>query len=205
MTSSFRISIVFFALLQSAAVGQNLLSNGGFELPVIATNSIQSDTIPTFWTGGSFNSILNGSNPPFPTPIEGQQATAVATSESLSQVFTTVISAEHELRWFDAVGKETGGPTTAPYSVAIVSEADSQVVFSANLDAFHPEEWLERIFQVNLTPGDYLLQFSATGNSVGGVSPILDGVAVTVVPEPTSLFLTTMGLSGAGVLRRRRR
>jgi hypothetical protein len=174
-----RTSFIAFALVGSSVEAQNLILNGGFESPVIASNSIQI-IAPTSWTAGSFGAIVNGngSNPALPSPLAGQQYAAVATSQTLSQMFMVAVGAEYRLQWFDGAPHEIGGPTSVPYTVEVLSDT-SQVVASATLDALHPEDWIERSLDMILGPGNYMLRFSATGAGVpGGFSPLFDSVTL---------------------------
>jgi len=202
MNSIARISFIAFALvaLGSPVEAQNLILNGGFESPVIPSNTLQTVT-PTSWTAGSFTAIVNGngSHPALPSPLEGQQYVAVATSQTLSQMFMVAVASEHQLQWFDGAPHEIGGPASVPYTVDVLSETP-QIVASATLDALHPEDWIERSISMNLNAGNYTLRFTVAGGGVGGFSPLFDNVSL-IVPEPHTVWL--IFAAGIMVLRYR--
>jgi hypothetical protein len=197
-----RIFLIVVALQQSSSSAQNLIANGSFEAPVVASNTVQLAT-PTSWAGGPFGVILNGTNPSFPTPQDGQQHAAVATSESLSQGFAISSAALYTLRWYDHSGFEPGGPTSAIYSANIL-DSTSQVVATASHEAFHPGNWAERSLGVNLTPGNYTLSFNMSGSTPGGLSAHIDNVSLTAIPEPPAIsLLLAAGLAVASTVRAR--
>jgi hypothetical protein len=189
-----RAGFLAFTLLCSPLAAQNLILNGGFESPAIASNSRQA-TVPTSWTGGPFTVIVNGNGSvaELPFPQEGQQYVGVATSETLSQQFTAMIAGEYQLKWFDSAAREPG-VISVPYTVDVLSDT-SQVIASADHNAVHPQDWVKRSLLMNLAPGGYTLRFRATGaGGPGGVSPLFDDVSLAV-PEPcTGSILSAIGL-----------
>ena len=188
-------AITFASLIASAFMGtsagaQNLILNGGFESPLIPNNSRQTKT-PISWTVGSSAILINGNGGTaiFPLPQEGQQYASVATSPifTLSQNFSVTLGEEYMLQWFDSTAHGAGA-TSAPYSVAVLSTT-SQILASANLEAYHPNDWTERSMSMALTPGNYTLRFTPAGNGAGGLSPLFDNVSITIVPEPSTFSL----------------
>jgi hypothetical protein len=180
------ILIVALALVGSSVNAQNLILIGGFESPTIPSSS-QLAVVPTSWTGGANTTIVNGNDPGRPLPLAGQQYVAVATSQTLSQLFTVASAGGYTLQWFDSASHEA--TSSVPYTVNLLSST-SQVVAAANLDAFHVQDWFGRSLNVNLSPGNYTLSFTATGaGGPGGFSPGIDSVSVTAVPEPTTCSL----------------
>lgn len=93
------------------ASAQNLLLNGSFESPFVATNSISSLT-PTSWTwggggaGGLIHSGNSGNATIWPLPEDGQQCVDVGNTAgtTLSQPFTVTSEGVHVLSWFDSSG-----------------------------------------------------------------------------------------------------
>jgi hypothetical protein len=197
---------VFFALstlLISSADAQNLILNGGFESPVIPSNTRQT-VVPTSWQGGGFTNMINGQDiDPFrPVAIEGEQQVAIATSEPFSQAFTVTIGGEYLLRWLDSTSHEPGA-ATAPYSIEILSQG-AQPIAAGNFDAFHTDAWVERSLSADLAPGDFTLRFLATGGGgPGDLAPGIDGVSMVAIPEPQTWVLALLGLLLVAGLGRR--
>lgn len=184
-------SLVISMLFPSAAWGQNLIANGSFELPLVPTGSNTAQT-PTAWNGGSSTRILNmnGSSAILPFPQDGQQYVAVATSETLSQVFSVGVGGQYLLKWFDNAGNVPNAGL-APYSATVTSSPSQQIIGSGTFDSFHPTAWSQRSLTLNLTPGSYQLSFRAGGTNPGGLSPLFDNVSANpiVVPETSTSCL----------------
>lgn len=180
-------SLMASVLIANSVQTQNLIVNGGFESPVIPTDSRQIMT-PTSWTAGGFAVILNGNSgtpmPIFPLPQEGQQFVSIPNSpaHTLSQQFTVTSEMGYVVRWFDSTGHEPESGST-PYSVAVLTET-LQTVASETFEAFHAEGWIERSMCMTLSPSTYVLRFTAFGNGPGGTSPLFDNVSLVASAAP---------------------
>ena len=132
---------------------QNLLINGSFEEPTIASNTTQQ-VAPSSWTwGGSVGRIFNGDlGSIWPRAQDGEQFVDIGNQSiyTLSQPFTITNLGVYVLCWYDSAG-HSGGLTTSPYSMTLLTGAE-QTVTITNLDAYHATlgDWGKRSVQVNL-------------------------------------------------------
>lgn len=165
------------------ADAQNLIQNGSFESPVIASNTV-AIAIPTSWQGNASARIING-NYAFPDlqgPQEGQQFASVGNDgvqAIISQDFTIEDSGTYMLTWFESAGNAPG--FTSPYSVTVLVGAS--VVTNMNRVVSANATWISCSLQLTLTPGTYTLKFSSLQPTPGGLSTQLDNVAIVQQPE----------------------
>jgi hypothetical protein len=176
-------------ILGLSAAAQNLIRNGSFESPVIASNSYQAITPTDWFAAGAADAFLHngdsGDPSVWPLPQDGQQfgnTANAASAYSLSQTFTVTNPGIHVLRWYDSSG-HSGGFTTSPYSVAILG-GGSQIVVSNNFDAYHATfgAWEVRSNQVFLASGTYTLRFLA-GGVFHGLDSLIDNVSLEQLPS----------------------
>jgi hypothetical protein len=202
------VVLVTGGCLFAGSASANLILNGGFELPQIAANSSQNVT-PTDWTGDVF--IINGnvSRPGtiVPSPEDGNQFVDIgnAVGTSLSQTVSVGTGGNYVLSWYDNTG-ESGGVTGSPYLMTLL-DSSGDTVISQSFNAYTGSlTWQPKSLDILLSPGNYDLTFFAEGVPQG-LDTLLDNVslslAVSPVPEPSSLALIGAGLLGLVTLRLR--
>jgi hypothetical protein len=139
--------VPFLTTAIAKADSANLIANGSFESPVIATNSYQQVT-PSSWTfSGATGYIFNdftGTIPvaplaAWPLAQDGQQYVDIGNvyggSLSLLQTFTVTTSGPYKLSWHDNAA--TGYPYAANYDVSISNNLNNVIADSGTINANH--------------------------------------------------------------------
>ena len=177
------------AVVRLSAAAQNLILNGSFESPTIPANSYQPVTPTSWFSSGTPLAFLHNGNSGdpsvWPLPEDGQQFANVANTAleySLSQPFTIASGGTYLLQWFDSSG-HSGGATTSPYSVAVLTGA-VQMVWTTNLDAYHATfgAWASRSVHLSLALGTYTVRFQSGGVTLG-LDSLIDNVTLERVPD----------------------
>ena len=183
------IRIAFYVMAGFSAPAQNLLLNGSFEAPVVASNAVVGTT-PEFWTSGGttparasfIHSGNSGDSSVWPLPKDGQQFGDMSNEAgtTMSQTFSIANQGNYVLSWFDNAG-HAGGLATSPYSTVIL--AGASIVATHDYDAYHPTfgVWMARSIQLTLTPGTYTLRFRSEG-VYNGLDSLIDKVALEQLP-----------------------
>src|SRR6266446_3932629 len=189
---------------------QNLLANGSFESPMLATNSYSS-VAPTgwAWSGGT---VVNG-DVWFCCEVtailaqDGQQYIGIGNpSDTVSQNFAVIFPGQFILTWYDNTGVPPPGPNTSPYSVSVLNSSN-QPVLATNFDAGHGGVWQGRAVSMDIAPGTYTLVFTQQG-IYGGWGTALDNVSISpfcsncppaIVTQPFTLIAFVGGSASFSV------
>lgn len=157
-----------------------------------------SDYIPCCGTSGTPAQLANY----FATFGAGD----ITNTSTLSQIFASVSGASYTLS-FDA-GALGGGPgplLAAVYDVTtnalLTSFLVSPNIANDNLGSTFTSYSLNFIAQGT----NSYVAFNAVGFGTGSVDPVLDNVAVTAVPEPSTWAMMILGFLGVGFLAHRRK
>ena len=178
------------AVISLSAGAQNVLLNGSFESPTIASNAYEAVT-PDSWTRESVHTVgivngrIDGLESLYPLPYHGQQYVSMGTeSAEMSQQFTITHRGVYALTWSDYGVIFPGGVPTSPYSVSILREDDAEThtVTNLNLDANHGGLWQIQSLRVALSADTYILRFTA-GDADNGNDTLLDNVRLQRLPE----------------------
>src|ERR1035438_3698325 len=114
---TFSISLISLAVSISGIAQTNLISNGGFELPVYTSATIG---LLASWDSTDYPAVEVGQySSQYPPPQEGHQYLDIGTSgngthENISQSFTVVTPGNYTLSWFDTTPL-IAGYTDSPY------------------------------------------------------------------------------------------
>ena len=143
------------AVATLTVLGQDLLFNGGFESPVIASKSILAAT-PDGWNWSGNGQIVNGGTEPgydygwsytFPLPTQGAQyanfsETQNQADSTLSQTFSIPASGQYFLEWFDShLFYGAGNPSAL--GVAITNNV-GKTVWTNYYPDIHGTNWQDR-------------------------------------------------------------
>ncbi len=167
-----------------------LLSNGGFEAPVIADGTLSATSAPP-WVGGvltmnpSATGALAGNVFTWPQAAEGTQYRDIGNTAgtALSQVFVVAHAGEVTLAWQDNTALAIlPGFQTAPYRVTVQGPGATEA-YSADLDSWHASgAWQARSATLTLAAGTYTLSF-ASQNLSNRTDTLIDAVSV-IGPAP---------------------
>jgi choice-of-anchor C domain-containing protein len=200
--------------LSFSANAQNIVLNPSFETPVEPANSFGSfsagSTALTSWTvaSGSIDHIGAG----FWQAADGVQSVDMNGTDagSIFQDLATTPGSSYNLS-FSLAGNPAGGPTIKHLQVFWNGTSQGIFTFDTTGKSFGNMGYVsDALNGLSATGATTRLQFTSTdaGSNAG---PALDNVSVvkatvTATPEPGSLaFFTVSGLSGAGLLLRKRR
>jgi hypothetical protein len=173
------VGALLTATLTHAGTGQNLITNGDFELPAISPNSFEF-TAPTGWSSGLlFNA--NGGEPIWPFPWSGQQYANFGLGLAY-QLVTVTNPGNYILEWAENSATGAGGDPDARYQVTI-TDSRSETLASGSFNAQNQGVWEAQSLQVALQPGTYAVNFEHTA---GEYDNLIDAASLTQlsVPEP---------------------
>jgi hypothetical protein len=191
-------------------LGSNLLTNGSFESPTVAQNTV-GVLAPSGWLLINNTWIINGSpypgygsgdsrlpsGPPTgiymnegPAPQDGSQCIDLQ-GGSVSQNFQITQQGEYEISWYDNTPFPTYPIEASVYSTTIL-DGSSQIVISTNFNAFNLNTvqgpiWQRRSIITPLSAGTNTLTFqqqsfiTSSGNGSVSLDTLLDNVAVRAV------------------------
>jgi choice-of-anchor C domain-containing protein len=195
------------ALATSPASAQvNLLTNGDFELPVIA-GAFQSvppgNTIPGWTVGPVGVDIIRT----YWQPSSGAQSIDLSAGDagSLTQSVATTIGAPY-LLLFDMAGNPDGGDPQKDMTVDITGQPTSPQTFNTTGFSVTNMGWSPRSIPFVATSGTTTITFTSLEANAFG--PALDNVRLFAgsfaAPEPGTLALFGTGIAAMGVFVRRR-
>ena len=198
------LALIAIALPLSAST-VDVITNGGFEAPQIATNDYcylgavvpghTCSTPYTDWTGAYEEG--NGNNAFGSTFHTGTQALILQGSSNALQTFDTGTGA-FTLTWFDE--NRSGYPESA-YQVLV----DNVVLGTYN----PPAAWGEQTLTGTFAEGGHSLQFQGISTQGVDSTVFIDDVSLLTqpTPEPGAIFLILGGVSliGAGRFSRKSR
>jgi len=196
--------LILFTTLRAALCAGLLVSGAAAQAATIFADDLEStatgsNRTPAGWTvtdgtvdtvgPGYFATLCRGTG----TCIDLDGSTGNAGVLSMS--FSLLDGVEYTA-WYDLAGSNRGGSDTVDVSFG-TSAATHTLAGAAGYNTW----------SLGFTPaasGNYLLSFANRGGD--NVGAILDNVAVSAVPEPSTTALAMVGLLGlAGMARRRRR
>lgn len=198
------------AIAPVTAVSAQMVTNGGFESPVISSpccNTVPPDSLPG-WTVGSGNvNVVNGtfSSTNGNLAYEGSQyldLVGQGGTGSIYQDLTTAIGQTYTLTF--AYSHNLFAPneaTSASASVAVGSLFD--IVTHSTGDTSNLD-W--QIYTGSFTATDTTTRLTFT-NLTGGPNEgiLLDAVSVAALPEPATWAMMILGFGAIGLAMRRRR
>ncbi len=207
-----RIGLFLFATLAGVARSSHalIIQNGDFESPVLADGTFQAIS-PSSWTGGAVLMNPNaaggliGNVFTWPQAPSGQQYEDIGNTAQfvLSQAFSIPSRGVYTFAWQDNTALNIiSGFQTAPYSISLI-DASLQPVFAFNFDSYHSNgTWQPHGLTQDLTSGTYTLKFTSL-NLPNHTDTLIDAVTVNInpVPEPSSIFLFSIGLFSVLLLR----
>ena len=218
---SIAASLAFMALGSSGSQADvNLIQNGGFEDPSIATfyqnygtqtNTPYSGTaFDAFWTVTSNNvDIVSGPNAPSGgvAAYQGTQfldLVGYGSTGGISQTFSTVIGQTYNLSF--AYGNNPWSTNSAPPSalVDITSSGDVLSTIVAH-DGSTASNINWTLYSGTFVAGSTITTLSfdtKVGGNNGGI--LLDAVSVSAVPELSTWVMMLMGFAGIGMMAYRR-
>jgi hypothetical protein len=200
--NKFKSALAALALTAAIPAHANLLVDGGFEQPVIATGSYSIFTASPGWVGAPDIEIQNhiaGS------PFEGNQFVELDTTRnsSMYQDFTSQTGAHYTIHF-----QYSPRPGVAASSNGIEFYWNGMLFGSFAFNGIGNSDtmWNGFDFTAIATGSTSRVEFRAIGasDSVGGY---IDNVSVAAVPEPETLPMLALGLIaavGAGAARRRK-
>jgi choice-of-anchor C domain-containing protein len=202
------------ALIGSAAKAQpNLVSNGGFELPVLsgAYSSFNFNNQGlTNWTILSVNNVNSNVEliRTYWQPSEGAQSLDLNGSRDggISQLIATSPGQLYQVAFDLSINPDAAGGANRTVDVQFGSFATSYTI-TKTTQTRADMQWQPTTFFFTATSNSTLLQF--VSNNTPSTSPYgvtLDNVKVVAAPEPGSIALSALGLVPlAGLVLRRRR
>ncbi len=188
------LSLVFlFVAMLAPEADANLVTNGGFESPVLAVPNV---------TYASGSSTLTGWNISGTTgidhvgtlwqPAEGDQSISLnwISASTISQTLSTINNQDYVLSFSLAAEHPANNSTIKTMDVFWGTTLVDSVSFDPAGHTNANMGWQGYIYNVTGSASD-TLQFVSTTS--GGWGPTVDNVSVTVVPEPSTLALLAMG------------
>lgn len=202
MKNQFAVAAPVFVAATICMLGSDafadLVSNGGFELPVVVGSHLNMssglngwtisagdiDVIGNFWVSQSGNQSLD---------LDGGQP------GTISQTLTTIVNQAYVLRFWMA-GNTNAGATIKSMDVTVDATLTSYTFDTTGATQANMG-WVEHIYVFTASSTSTLLQFASTsaGTSAGGAA--LDSITVEEVPEPAAFVLFGAGLGALGLWR----
>lgn len=201
------LSLVLFSLAFAAthASAALLISNGGFELPQIASNSYEYNPEDSYWTFSGMSGINNGNNKGFsitsrPEGVQNAFLQKLTSISSISQDITITRAGTYILSYMVA-GRAyyTGATGGLTYKVKFgdnVIGTDSTVTAQA---------FTAREYEFFTDVGTYTLMFETYSATSFDCTSYFDSVSLVPVPEPSTwAMLTALPALGLALMRRKK-
>lgn len=204
------------ALFCAGAANADIVQNGGFETGNFGPwNVVDGATTPSTNTPPVV--IQYGQASGFPTGAFGEAVPAPAgggnfgayfsadgTGQSISQVVTLAANQTYALSYaIYAPQNGLNNPNTADFDANIAGQNLPATAFSTTMLS---PNWL--LFTGDFTTGaatSYTLTFNFDGNGVTAADVLVDNIAISAVPEPSTWAMMILGFFGIGFLAYRRK
>ncbi len=198
------IGLAFVLLTFSAATNANanLITNGSFELPLIATNGYVREAPDSWTTGSNPGCVVNGTAFGF-SPANGIQFYDLGNTSAytLSQTIDITTAGQYQLAW-SASSTSYSSKFVTQYSVTFDG---STTTFTPGYSPYYGGSWASNSLSFDLAPGLYTLTFASLTNIY--FDTCLDNVTLTLtpssVPVPPSMLLLGSGLVGLTWVRKK--
>lgn len=195
------------ALLLSAGMAAHaateLVSNGGFEEPVVAGSYEQLPEV-SGWTSsiGLFEIQKSDAQPGFSTAFEGNQYLEINSTmlSSVSQTLSTIAGQVYNLSFAFAGRADTPGGAESGVQVSFGANPIASITAAAN------GVWTLYNYTFTALGTSTILAFhSFDPVSASSYGSYLDAVSVSAVPEPETYAMMLVGLGLVGFAARRRK
>lgn len=198
------LAVAALGLGVATSVHANLVTNGGFEAPVMALNSFGTFTSIPGWTGAPSIEVQNHAAG---SPHSGSQLVELDTTAN-SAMFQDILTNAGQM--YTITFAYSPRPGIAASSTGIDFLWNGSLVQNFATSGINLADTAWTVFSFNLlaTGSTSRIGFAATGtsDSYGGyLDDVTANAAVTAVPEPETLSLFGAGLVLAALGQRRRR
>ena len=194
----FFVALAVLAIIGTQAQATNLIVNGGFEEPNLASGTWNAFLSIPGWTTTVGHSIEVQDNVAG-APYEGGQHVELDSygNSGMEQIISTV-----EDQWYDLNFFFSPRPFQPEATNGISVFWDGNVLDNITALGTNQTIWTEHSYLVQASSDYASLEFRATGISdyLGGY---LDAVSLEAVPEPSTLLLLTFGLIGLFIYKKR--
>jgi hypothetical protein len=195
----------FCILFAGSSAHANLIANSGFEATQYGAGyyAYPNATLDS-WTYSGQAGLLNasGSNAWYsgsgPTGFGGDQYAFVQTTGSISQTFTSA-AGTYALSFLDT--GRTAGCCNGDQTFDVYIDASLVGAYSTSPNGAFSQQIIQSLA---LSAGSHTLTFEGTDPGGGDVTSFIDNVNLTQVPEPNSLALLAVAITGLVAFRRRR-
>jgi len=193
---------VSFCVLLNA--GAQIVANGTFETPDIASNTFQYDPTGATWSFTGSSGIIDAPGGAFfgqPAPDGSQYAFLQfdpTTPGIFSQTITLSLAGTYQLSYMVA-GRPSNGSGAGgnlPYQILL----DSSIIASGTTTT--GQAFTNQLFDFAGTSGSHTLTFETAAGAAGDNTAFFDVVAVQPVPEPSTAVLFLSGLIAIAATQR---
>src|SRR2546423_1802012 len=175
--------------------GQNVV-NGGFEAPVLSSNSFLYDPSGATWTFLNNAGIINAPGAGFfgPSAPDGNQYAFLQSADNpgaFSQSIVFSLSGTYQLSYLVAGRSDNGEGAAGDLAYEVL--LDSTVI--ANDATITGQPFTIRSFDFVASAGSHMLTFESVANGLDNTA-FFDSIAIQSVPEPAVSVLLLSSLSG---------